>query len=384
MESTISSSERVDTTMTIDSNDPLARFFRYQLKLSWPALWFLALLYFGPFEKIVLPGLGGFLQLNVGIRQWVPHVEALLTGFVEFPIFLAFYLWSGEAVITLFEEMRQHRSFSDLQAYDEFVKRALGSFRSKLWPVIGLIFGISSALVMHFFVWSENAPVPLWFGDRPWMRVNALFNIGLVAYTVSQSIIREVLVILWLNKLWRELGSKLEVHPYHEDQAGGLGGIGRHLVFFLFFVVAVMLFILMATIIPSFLTQGVDETIPLRLWSPFVVLIWVSYLIVIPVMVFLLIWPAHNVMLDKRAEDLAPYSVQLDSLLDQAAQYSSQDPKKFAETLEGTENLKKMRALILEDYPVWPISAESRRMVGLTSALPTFYSAVTAIVGFLS
>src|SRR5688572_27575026 len=170
MDSKLSSSEAVNSPATADTNDPLARFFRNKLKLNWATLWFLALLYFGPFEKIILPALGGFLKLNVGIREWVPHVEALLTGFIEFPVFLAFYLWSGEAVITLFNEMRQHKSFSDLQAYDEFVKRALESFRSKLWPVIGLIFGISSALVMHFFVWSENAPVPLWFGDRPWMR----------------------------------------------------------------------------------------------------------------------------------------------------------------------------------------------------------------------
>jgi len=121
-----------------------------------------------------------------------------------------------------------------------------------------------------------------------------------------------------------------------------------------------------------------------RLWSPFMILMWVCYLIVIPLMIFLMIWPTHTIMLAKRAEELQIYSVQLDSLLDKAGQYLSKDPKAFKETIDEVENLKRMRALILTDYPVWPLTGESRNLVGLTSALPTLYSAITFIVGFLS
>jgi hypothetical protein len=385
MESNKHPSEEVTPGTTVDSNDPLASFFRKKLKLKWYVLWFIALLYFGPFEKLILPALGGFLSLNVGIREWVPHVESLLTGFIEFPVFLAFYLWSGEAVVKLFDKMRQHQSFAELKTYDDFVDRALKSFRNKLWPVLGLFFGILAILVMHFVIWSKSALVPPWFGDRPWMRALSLFNIGLVAYAVSQSIIREALVISWLGRLWRELGSQLNVHTYHEDQAGGLGGIGQHTVYFLFFVVVLMLFILMATIIPGFLIQRAPgESFPLRLWSPVLVAIWVSYLIVIPCMVFLLIWPAHTAMLAKRAEVLSNHSAQLDSMLEEAAHFSSQDSKKISETLEKIENIKKVRKLILEDFPVWPLSSESMRLLGFTSSLPTLYSAVTFVVSVLS
>jgi hypothetical protein len=101
-------------------------------------------------------------------------------------------------------------------------------------------------------------------------------------------------------------------------------------------------------------------------------------------MVFLLIWPAHNIMLTKRAESLNIYSIQLDDLVDKAAQYTTEDPKKFVDVLTMTENLKKMRAQILEDFPVWPLSHESTRMLGFTSSLPTLYSAVMYIVSALS
>jgi hypothetical protein len=385
MENETSLSKVTGLDRTVDSNDPLANFFRNTLKLNWASLWFIALLYLGPFEKLLLPALGGYLSLNVGIRDWNPHVEAMLTGFIEFPALLAFYLWSGTGVVKLFDEMRWNKSFTDLDAYDAFVDRALKSFRSKVWPLIGLVVGILAAAVMHFVVWSENAQVPPWFDDRPGMRALTLFNIGVMAYTVIQSLIREGLVISWLNRLWRELGDQLDIHPYHEDQAGGLAGVGRHTVVFLFFVVILMLFILMATILPGFLEQGsTGESIPFRLWSPILVGIWVSYLIVIPCMVFLLIWPAHNIMLTKRAESLNIYSIQLDDLVDKAAQYTTEDPKKFVDVLTMTENLKKMRAQILEDFPVWPLSHESTRMLGFTSSLPTLYSAVMYIVSALS
>lgn len=385
MENGTSLSEVTGLDGTVDFNDPLANFFRKTLKLNWASLWFIALLYLGPFEKLLLPALGGYLNLNVGIRDWNPHVEAMLTGFIEFPALLAFYLWSGKSVVKLFAEMREHKSFTDLDAYDAFVDRALKSFRSKLWPIIGLVVAVLSAAAIHFFVWSESAQVPPWFGDRVGMRALTLLNIGVVAYTVFQSLVREVLVITWLGRLWRELGGKLDIHPYHEDQAGGLAGIGRHTVVFLFYVVILMLFILMATILPGFLEQGVTgENIPFRLWSPILIGIWASYLILIPCMILLLIWPAHNIMLEKRTEKLTIYSIQLDSLVNKAAQYSSGEPEKFEKVLQMTENLKKMRAQILDDFPVWPLSGESTRMLGFTSSLPTLYSAVTFIVSALS
>jgi hypothetical protein len=181
------------------------------------------------------------------------------------------------------------------------------------------------------------------------------------------------------------LGDRLDIHPYHEDEAGGLGGIGLHAVAYLFFVVVLMLFILMATIYPSFAAEGVTgNELSLRFWSPVLVAIWVSYLILIPATLFLLIWPAHSIMLKKRLESLSIYSPQLDDLLEKASQYTVQDPQKVADTLEKVENLKKMRAVILEDYPVWPLSRESTRMLGFTSAMPTLYSAVTFMVRVLS
>jgi hypothetical protein len=320
----------------------------------------------------------------VEIRQWVPHVEALLTGFIEFPIFLGFYLWSGRGIYELFKSFQTNHTFKDPEEYQEYFDNVVESFRSKLWPVTSLAFGLLTAAVMHFLIWGENSPVPPWFGDRLYMRIMALINISLVAYCVSQSIIREGLVIIWLRRLWKDMKDDLEIHPYHQDEAGGLGTVGQHTVAFLFFLIALMLFILMATIIPSFIQESGAEEFSIRLWSPIIVLIWASYLVLVPVMLFLLLWPAHSLMLKKRADSISIYSSELDEQLALAAKHAAENPKKLSEVLEKVNDLKNIRSVILQDFPIWPISIESRRLLGLTSSLPTLYSLVVFIVGLLS
>ncbi len=369
----------------IEIHDPLAKFFRFNLKLDWTKLWFFSVLYFGIFEKIILPYLGGFLNLSGGIKQWVPHVEALLTGFIEFPIFMAFYIWSGGGVLKLFDSLREHQNFKQPEKYDEFLEDALKSFRSKTLVVISLALAILVMLVMNFVIWSKTATVPPWFGDRPYMRLLSLFNITLVAFAVIQSIIREGMVIIWLRRLWQRLGDQLDVHQYHEDGAGGLGGIGHHAVNFLFFIAALLLFVLMATIIPSILAETTkDQGFSIRLWSPALILIWVSYLVLVPTMLILLIWPAHTLMVQKRNDRLACFTLKLDELLGLATQYAASTPKKAAETCEEMNGLKNIRTAILEDFPVWPITSESRTLIGLTSVLPTLYSIVTFVAGVLT
>jgi hypothetical protein len=371
----------------IDTRDPLAKFFRNTLHFDWVRLWIVAILYFGIFEKIILPLLGNFLNLNltIDIGQWVPHVESLMTGFVEFPIFLAIYLWSGRGVVELFDSFQENDSFNDPEGYQKFYGDAVKSFRHIAWPLASLAFALLAVVVMHFVIWGENTPVPPWFGDRLYMRILSLVNIGLVTYCVAQAAIREGLVIYWLRRLWKENEDDLEIHPYHPDGAGGLGTVGQHTVGFLFFVITVMLFILMATIIPSIIDQSSSEEVfSIRLWSPFIVLIWAFYLILVPIMIGLMLWPAHSVMLKKRADSLSKYSNEMDEQLLLATEHTAVSPTKVAEALEKLDVLRKIRSIILEDYPTWPSSIESRRLLGVTSFLPTLYSIVTFIAGFLA
>jgi hypothetical protein len=213
--------------------------------------------------------------------------------------------------------------------------------------------------------------------------VLALALIALVAYAVAQVVIRELLAVVWLRRLWSELGDALKVNPYHEDGAGGLGAIGRHAVNFFVFIMMVMLFIVMGSLLPSLLQLEAGGAIAFRFWSPLLLLIWSVYLLVVPLMFYLLLWPPHKAMEKVRDLRLRRIGQELDEHLHRAEDNLDADQAPLEGALKEINNLKQVRSVVLGDSPVWPVSAESKRFLGLTSVIPTAYSALTFIVQFL-
>lgn len=368
----------------VDSRDPLATFLHAKLHMHWVQLWLVALLYFGFLEKIIVPYLLNILNIvGVGLTEWVPHVEAMLTGFVEFPIFLGFYLWSGRGVVVLFESMSLNENFRDQDRYRRFVDKVYHSMRSPWLPILGLISSILAVCVMHFVIWGPNAILPPWFGGRILFRAWSLFNIGFVSYAVAQVIFRQCLVIYWLDRLWRSQGDHLVIHPYHADGAGGLGSIGKYAVTFFFFVLALLLFLVMAIVIPEILSVHPEgEGISFRFWSPVILVASLLYLVLIPFMFFLLIWPAQQAMQTEKDKRLSIYSKQLNELINTAEDSLAEERKKLPGIYGEIENLKKFRSVILNDYPVWPLGSQQTRIFGITSSIPTIYSALAVIVRF--
>jgi hypothetical protein len=367
----------------VDECDPLSRLLRRVFSDDWLKLWIAAFLLYGVAEKLLIPMLGGYLQLGGGIRTWSPHVEALLTGFVEFPYFLAYYLWSARAVVVLLEDLKANKAFEDTQRYRDFTDRLLRSCNRPVWSWISLALALVAAGLMHLVVWGPASSVPPWFGSRLGPRVLALALIGLVAYAVAQVVLRELLAVVWLRRLWSELGDDLKVNPYHEDGAGGLGAIGRHAVNFFIFIMMVMLFILMGSLLPSLLQLEAGGAIAFRFWSPLLLLIWSVYLLVVPLMFYLLLWPPHKAMEKVRDLRLRRIGQELDEHLRRAEDNLDGDQPPLEGALKEINNLKQVRSVVLGDSPVWPVSVESKRFFGLTSVIPTAYSALTFIVQFL-
>jgi hypothetical protein len=327
---------------------------------------------------------------------------------VEFPFFCGYYLWSGSAIVSLLDSLEANKSFEDPQQFKKFRAEMLKSYDSP-WPaVVCLVLAIGAMLLIHFVVWGPNAVVPPWFGNRLYARILSLILIGIVAYMVFQIFYREIGSIIWLRRLWSERSGRLVIHPYHADGAGGLGSIGNHAVGLFFFFMILLLFIFMATILPSFLASTTpDAKISLRLWSPLLIAIWVAYLALLPLMYFLLIWPPRQAMIRERDRRINDYSVQLDEQLKKAQSLAASkrkpkdhspqgseppkdvpdpDAKKestLKEVYEDIQNLKDVRNLLLEDYPVWPVSSNAKRLIGLTSALPSVYSFLTVVFELL-
>lgn len=367
----------------VDAWDPVSRLIRDRLGWDWPQVWFVALLIYGPIEKLLLPWLGGYLNLQPSLQlsTWRPDIEALLTGFVEFPFFIAFYIWTSRGIGELFISLARNRSFTDEQAYAGFLERAAAAFDRLLWTVISVLLALLVVGLMQFVTWSPDALVRPWFEDITvlwWPRVISLAMIGFVAYTVAQILIREILTIVWLRKLWNELGDDLVVHPYHGDGAGGLSAIGRHAANFAAFVMMVMLFTIMATLLP----QLRDPTESLNLWNPLIALIWALIIVLIPAIFLVLIWPPHATMLRVRQQRLTRVAAQIEAQVAVAESHATSETSSLAPTLERIEQLQSIRS-ILQALPVWPMSGVILRQISLSSLLPILYSVLTFALDWL-
>jgi hypothetical protein len=362
----------------IDAWDPVARFVRDTLGWDWPQVWFFTFLIYGPLEKLLVPYLGGYLVLGGPIANWRPDIEALLTGFVEFPFFFAFYIWTGRGIGNLFVSLARNKSFSDEQRYATFLQKAQSAFDRWWWPALSFGIACIIVLIMHFVNWAPNSSLPPWWIDGGLTaRLLSLFLIGCVAYAFVQVLIREILAVFWLQRLWNEMGEDLVVHPYHVDRAGGLGAIGQHAANLAVFVMMIMLFIIMATLLPTLRT-----TQPVALWSPLISLIWVLYFLIVPSIFYLLIWPPHKTMVKVCTTRLNAIASQIEQQL-AAAEMNASDYSKLPKILEHIKNLKTVHAELADDLPGWPINARVQRQLRLSVLLPVIYSLITLAIDLL-
>jgi len=383
---------RIATTETysFDKRDPVARFLRDVMKLDWFKLWVVAILIYGPIEKLLIPYVGGYLHLSGGIAEWAPHVEALLTGFVEFPFFLGYYLWSGQGIANLFLRLDHNRIFADKGRYQSFMQQVEKALNHRGWPVLSVALALIAMALMNFVVWGPSTVVPPWFGDRAGHRMLSLAFIGLVAYAAAQSLIREILAVAWLRRLWSQMSDNVVVHPYHADGAGGLGAIGLHAVVLFCFVVMLLLFVFMGSVLPSLSGTGPaapTSGLSIQFWHPIILAIWIAYIILVPIMFFLLIWPPHQAMRKVRDDRLNNISKLLERYIDDAMGYVMVLPQDMdallADVVKKFKTLKDLHTVILKDSPIWPISARVQRLFGLTPVLPTVYSLLSVVVDLL-
>lgn len=373
IENTTPPSGAITTTDTmpsfsIDTRDPLARLVRQRIGWSWWQVLLLALVIYGLVEKVVIPGIFGYLRLGSDIGQWSPDGVALLTGFVVYPFLLAFYIWTNQGISDLFLSLWRNKSFGNLERYSLFIRRAETVFNHPLWSLLSLGISFFLILVVHFVLWSPTSEFSVWFGaNNNGHRLFALVLIGFVGYAAGQIVLRQSIAIILLAHLLKDMGRDLVIHPYHVDGAGGLGALGQYTVRVSFLLLAVMVYFIGGSLLPS-LQRG--EALAISLRNPALILGWAFYIVLVPSTFISLLLPAHFAMAAARNAQLSLISAQLDEQLAAAKDHGTADHAKLPDTLKEIEQLKSMRKLILEDFPTWPVSTEIRRQISVSTLLP--------------
>lgn len=370
-----------DRSCWVESGDPVAEFLRARLGLEWQHLVAVAFLIYGPIEKLIIPALGGYLNLNGPATSWVPDVEAILLGFVVFPSFFAFYLWSSHGMVDTFDSLERNQNFADQARFAEIMRRARAAFGRRLWAFVGITGAIATMLAVHFVLWGPGAVVPPWFGaENTPHRILALVLIGFIGYAITQVFIREALTAVWLRRLFHELRDDLVVRPYHADGVGGLGAIGQHAMNLALLFIALAVFIGLGSLLPGL--RGIG-TLGVTFWSPLIVVMWVLYLTFVPLAFGLLIWAPHRAMCRARDRQVNVVSEQLDKRLAAVEASVTKDLSLLPEIVSEMDRLKAMRALLIKDYPIWPVSETTRQQIRLSALLPFAQSLLPLLLGQL-
>jgi hypothetical protein len=392
-----------DDTYRVDAADPVSCFVTDRLGLDWPAVLFITFLVYGPIEKILLPWIGGDINLNfqVPMSTWIPDIEALLTGFVWFPFFFAYYIWSGRGLGRVFRRLARARVFSDEKQFQDFWHGARRSFNRRSWWIIAVVLAIGAMSCWQLFVWERVPDVAPWFdlkyepppkevqakavealkpgapepvlgslkyqyGRHPLLRVLSILLIGIVAYALAQILIREILVLVWLTRLWRRLEESVVIHPYHHDDAGGMGGVGQHALQLSTFVVFLLLFIVMGSFLPGLrLHSGATSTS--SIWDERLVIVWMLYFAFIASTIRPLLIRPHELMCRARDDRVSVVSAELDEQLERQQKAVSTKSDELEAIAKRIEELKKVRSQIVKDAPVWPFTTELRIKLGLSS-----------------
>ena len=370
----------------VDSADPVSRFVTERLGLGWHAVLLITFIVYGPIEKILLPELFGYrrLEFSMPMNTWIPDIEALLTGFVVFPFFFAYYTWSGRGLGLVFMRLARAEIFSDREQFQRFWTRAQRSFNHRGWWIAALVIAVGAMAYWQFVVWNPKAAVAPWFdlsydpnfekfayvyGRQPFARVLSILLIGVVAYAFVQVVIREALALYWLTRLWDEMEENIVVHPYHHDEAGGLGAVGRHALQLSALVGFVLVFIAMGSFLPALRAPLVNMTITglPRVVDGSLVGFWILYFIFLGWAIRPLFLRPHELMCRARDRRVDVVSKELNELIERQQQAVSEGGDDLESIGKRIDEIKKVRAQIVDDAPVWPFTTELRIKLGLSS-----------------
>ncbi len=217
------------------------------------------------------------------------------------------------------------------------------------------------------------------YGRQLFARVLSILLIGCVAYAFVQILIREALALYWLTRLWDDMEENIVVHPYHHDDAGGLGGVGEHAAYLSTFVGFLLLFIVMGSFLPALrvplATPGAEAAgllavVEARLPDVVdgrLVGVWILYFAFLGWAIRPLFLRPHELMCRARDTRVGVVSRELNELIERQQQAVSKGSGELESIIKRIDELKKVRAQIVEDAPVWPFTTELRIQLGLSS-----------------
>ncbi len=351
------------------STEPLSQFF---LQKEWlnPSNIFLIFLIIGILDEIIIGVLSGYLHSTnevVGVLD-KKNISLLLVSLVIEPSIWAFYVWFPKAAIQFFERLGQKGIIIGNQAeWKKHVEKLISWGSSRFYKLLAILSAILLA-VFAMYIISRYQPTP-WFFHVKWhFWILGLPRILISAYVAVYSVMWSIMTVITLDRIFNT--TKLEVIPYHEDGAGGLGFIGNFILGMSRLALILVPFLIGETLLALYLGKGIQGQINLLAEAAILPVIALA-IITAPVL------SCRQAMVSSKQDAIKNLREEIQRRLKVSG------PNLTKEDLEIVQTLVDFQAKFKKDYPTLPFDVGAYKLVGvnyLISILPIIISIISLII----
>lgn len=308
-------------------------------------------------------GSGTWFSSSAGIGL-LSDYQVLVFGLLFQPTVIATFCWLPQGIHNLYAGIAKEAA---LESADE-LQRSYERLRARLqspWLVPVAVAWAAFSCVAEYYIFFRPLTAS-WLQTQPsfyWVRVPFEF---LFYFILAAGFYDLMVVLIAVRELFRK--SSIRVQPFHPDQAGGLGAVGRFTANIGYAVGAVGLFL---TII---LFQRPPDTA--MLYNLMIGAMFMIYFVMAPIGFYFPLWSAHTAMLSARDSHVHNISSEFDTVYARISELRTNDTDKTEQLLKRLRQLSEERDMVYR-FPVWPFDASSlRKFFGLafTPLVPIFTS----------
>ena len=340
------------SALVLNESDPLLRFLINRLGLSRLQIVVLVIV----LSALSLYGGGAVVSYLIHahaniIRVFDPEhlFFGLVNTFIFAPIIWSLYLWQPKIIVGTINSLEQNQVILGTEKgnYETF-KATMKKTIDNLWSsvlafVMAFIFILIDSLIVAPGETLQLGRAFFWYYDKYYFILVYIPVLFLSYYAIAMTILQAITTVVAFYISFQRL--EVRVHPLAPDEAGGMGALGSLAVRYAMIAVLSGMFASGVTI--ARIMIGSDW---LRANNLF---FYALYVFLVPTILVGLLWSAHQAMVRARNTMLLNISNEFERVL---SCEEGQELMRLKMSGEYLAELKTRHDLILQTYPVWPIS----------------------------
>lgn len=293
----------------------------------------------------------------------------LFVAAVLLPVTWFLYLWQPHTVAAVIANLEKNglvRLSSGLSLSDHYRSKLKRIDNSRLYQ-LGILLAVLFVVVQIWWVWPhESAKLGrfyFWHQDKVFFYLFFIPNI-IVGYYIGTIVAFRFIWAMWfVHDMFRN--ATVDLVPLDPDGAGGLSTVGNFAIRHSSIAVGLGVMASVLTVTRVFIGGGwgfADE-----------ILLYVLYLLLVPVSLVLPIWTTHRAMVGFKNDELRKVSNRFQ------AENITQQPSQ-----EALKHLQERYVFIRSTYPVWPISTSLFRQFSIKATIPLVTGFGSVVIEFAS